>query len=399
MLKRKDTAWSPDTVWRHLSRGDPLYILDLRSSEEFGNWRVEGPHPAPVENVPYWELLDLDEAEDVTTAALEGIRQQLMERLPHDRTILAVCPEGHTSGYVAEALRQLDFDAVNLEGGMEAWGKFYYWRPVAEEEHFALYQVVRPARGCISHVVVSDHRAAVIDPARHVDVYHDLAAAQGAHITRVLDTHLHADHLSGGPALGERFRVPYHLHPYDAIHPMDMVPARLDFRYLQGEQTFFVGRAEVRAVHLPGHTLGMVAFLVEDRYLLTGDSLFLESIARPDLGGKADTWTPLLYRSLAGLMELPDETVVLPAHFSDITVADNAQRYQAPLGTLKRENPGLAELAKGEEAFRAYILESLPQFPDAYVEIKRANAGLEAPDEARAQELELGKNVCAVGGG
>jgi glyoxylase-like metal-dependent hydrolase (beta-lactamase superfamily II) len=225
---------------------------------------------------------------------MRGVRAQLMEQLPHDRPILAVCAEGNTSNYVADGLRRLGFDAVNMEGGMEAWGNFYYWRPVEETERFSLYQMVRPARGCVSHVLVSEHLAAVFDPARHIETYHELAAAVGARIERVLDTHLHADHLSGGPALGQGDHIPYHLHPYDAIHPMDMLPARIAYRPLEAEQTFRVGSAEVRVLHFPGHTLGMVAFLIEGRYLLSGDSLFLESVARPDLGGKAEAWAPLL---------------------------------------------------------------------------------------------------------
>jgi glyoxylase-like metal-dependent hydrolase (beta-lactamase superfamily II) len=280
---------------------------------------------------------------------------------------------------------------------MEAWGNFYTWHPVEGSARFSLYQVVRPARGCLSHVLVSEGHAAVFDPARHIEIYRELAASVGAQIERVLDTHLHADHLSGGPALGRRGHIPYYLHPYDAIHPTDMLPARMAYRPLEAEQTLRIGAAEVRVLHFPGHTLGMVAFLIEGRYLLSGDSLFLEAVARPDLGGKAEAWTPLLYDSLKRMEELPDETLVLPAHFSDITAGDGNGVFRATLGELKQRNPGLLKLAEGEQAFCDYILANLPEFPPAYVEIKRANAGLASPDERKAQELELGKNICAVG--
>lgn len=398
MLKQVTTAASPQQVWERLLRGEPMFILDVRNRDEFERWRVEGPHLVPTFNIPYFELLDLEgEQEDVTAAVMRGVRAQLMEQLPHDRPILAVCAEGNTSSYVAEGLRRLDFDAVNLEGGMEAWGNYYAWRPVVETERFSLYQMVRPARGCLSHVLVSEHVAAVFDPGRHIEHYHELAAAVGARIERVLDTHLHADHLSGGPALGQGDQIPYHLHPYDAIHPLDMLPARIAYRPLEADQTFRVGAAEVKVLHFPGHTLGMVAFLIEDRYLLSGDSLFLESIARPDLGGKAEAWAPLLYESLMRMAQLPAETLVLPAHFSDVTTADDKGVFHATLGDLKHHNPGLLKLAEGEAGFCNYILANLPEFPPAYVEIKRANAGLASPDEREAQELELGKNICAVG--
>ncbi len=211
----------------------------------------------------------------------------------------------------------------------------------------------------------------------------------------MLDTHLHADHLSGGPVLGQQ-KIPYHLHPYDAIHPMDMLPATVPYHQLEAGQSLRLGKAEIKVLHFPGHTLGMVAFLVDGRYLLNGDSLFLESIARPDLGGNAEAWTPLLYASLKRMAELPDETLVLPAHFSDITKGDDNGVYRATIAELKRQNPGLLKLAEGEQAFIDYVLASLPEFPEAYIEIKRANAGLTSPDEHKQQELELGKNICAL---
>lgn len=397
MVKKLTTAAKPPKVWEQLLHNEPMFILDVRNRDEFEHWRVEGPNPVPTLNIPYFELLDLEsEEEDVTEAVMRGVQAQLMDKLPADRPILAVCAEGNTSNYVAEGLRRLKFDAVNMEGGMEAWGNFYYWRPVEENARYSLFQVVRPARGCLSHVLVSDQHAAVFDPARHIETYHDLAATAGARIDLVLDTHLHADHLSGGPALGQQDKIPYHLHPYDAIHPMDMLPARIAYRPLEEGQTLRVGQAEIQVLHFPGHTLGMVAFLIDGCYLLNGDSLFLESIARPDLGGRADGWAPLLYASLKRMAELSDETQVLPAHFSDSKTGDENGVYRAKLGELMQRNPGLLKLAEGEQAFIDYVLSSLPEFPEAYIEIKRANAGLASPDERRAQELELGKNICAV---
>lgn len=400
MLRKVTTEASPRQVWQNLLDDEPMFILDVRNRDEFETWQVEGPHSTPPTlNIPYFELLDLEgEEEDVTEAVVRGVKSRINDRLPSDRPILAVCAEGNTSGYVAEGLRQLGYDARNMQGGMEAWGNFYYWVPVEAGEDFSLFQVVRPARGCLSHVLISEQRAAVFDPARHIEHYQALADEAGAKIELVLDTHLHADHLSGGPALGDNAHIPYFLHPYDAIHPMDMLPATIPYHQLEAGQLLKLGKVDIQVLHYPGHTLGMVAFLIDGRYLLSGDSLFLESIARPDLGGKADGWTPLLYRSLLKMMdELPQETVILPAHFSDIQRSDEQGLYRDTLGELKQRNPGLRKVAEGEQAFSDYILSSLPTFPDAYIEIKRANAGLSSPDEAKRQELELGKNVCAVG--
>lgn len=397
MSNKLTTAATPQKVWEQLLHHEPMFILDVRNRDEFDSWRVEGPHSVPTLNIPYFELLDLEsEQEDVTEAVMRGVQAQLLDKLPRDRPILAVCAEGNTSDYVAEGLRRLDFDALNMEGGMSAWGNFYYWQPVAKNADYSLFQVVRPARGCLSHVLISDHRAAVFDPARHIETYHELAAASEAKIELVLDTHLHADHLSGGPALA-RQNIPYHLHPYDAIHPMDMLPATIPYHPLEAGQTLRLGKAVIKVLHFPGHTLGMVAFLIDGHYLLNGDSLFLESIARPDLGGNATAWAPLLYASLKRMTELPDETLILPAHFSDITASNDNGVFSATMGQLRRDSPGLLKLAEGKKAFVDYVLASLPEFPEAYVELKRANAGLISPDENKVKELELGKNICALG--
>jgi glyoxylase-like metal-dependent hydrolase (beta-lactamase superfamily II) len=155
----------------------------------------------------------------------------------------------------------------------------------------------------------------------------------------------------------------------------------------------------VRVFHLPGHTLGMVNLLIDDRYLLTGDTVFIESIGRPDLGGRAKTWTPLLYRSLQRLLALPDRTIVLPAHFSHMHEADEQGCYRATIGTLRSHNEGLRMFGRGQAAFSSYILGSLPEHPPSYDDIRRVNTGLIEVDEAKASELELGRNQCALSHG
>ncbi|MGA2260266.1 MAG: hypothetical protein ABSH28_02385 [Acidobacteriota bacterium] len=83
-----------------------------------------------------------------------------------------------------------------------------------------------------------------------------------------------------------------------------MLPATIPYEFIRDSQMFPVGRHELKALHIPGHTLGLVAFQLDDRYLFTGDSIFIQSIARSDLGGKAETWAPLHGRSLRRLLDL-----------------------------------------------------------------------------------------------
>ena len=235
-----------------------------------------------------------------------------------------------------------------------------------------------------------------IDPLRHAENYLEFARAKKLQIALVLDTHAHADHISSGPALAQWLHVPYYLHPYDAIHPMDVLPAQIAFEPIRDGQEFSIGKASIKTIHIPGHTLGNVAYLLNEKHLFAGDSIFLESIARPDLGGRGETWAPLHYRSLRKLLELPETTAVLPGHFSHPREANEQGLYTASLGELKKENEGLRMAQKSESEFVRYILSSLPQFPPQYVDIKRVNAGLILADNEKAAELELGRNVCAL---
>ena len=391
-----DTEWGVEALQDRLEAGEEFFVFDVRNEDEFAAWQIEGRRPLPTVNVPYYEMLEFDEFDDVVDSFKAYLEQSWVAKLPRGQAILAVCAKGDTSEYVAEALRRLDFEAFNLAGGTAAWGDHYAVRPVVETEELAILQVSRPARGCLSYLVASGGRALVIDPLRHIDRYLEAARERDWKIELVLDTHGHADHISGGPALAAATGAPYHLHPYDGIHPIDVLPARIDYAYLEDGQTFEIGHHRAEALHVPGHTLGNTAFLLDERYLFTGDSIFIESISRPDLGGHGDTWAPLHFASLRRLLALPDDTLVLPGHFAGLAEAGADRLFAAPLGELRRRNDGLVMAAGGEEDFVAYILASLPKFPEEYVEIKRVNAGLVVAKEAKASELELGKNICAL---
>jgi len=393
---RSQTSWNAAELEMKLLDEESLFVFDVRNEDEFGTWQVEGRRPLETVNVPYYEMLEVDEFDDVVDTFEDFLKRRWIDKLPKDKPILTVCAKGDTSEYVAAAMRRLELDAVNLEGGTRAWGDYYAVRSVVVEKTRTILQVSRPARGCLSHVVISAGEALVIDPLRHHFHYVEICEQAGAEIVAVVETHGHADHISGGPSLAKQVGASYHLHPYDGIHPIDVLPARLDFEYIEDGMEFSVGDCRLVAIHIPGHTLGNQAFQLDMDYLLTGDSIFIESIARPDLGGRGDTWAPMHYESLQKLMALSDDMIVLPGHCSSLAEADAEGVVRARLGDLKRNNRGLVQAQGSKEAFVEFILSSLPKFPQEYVEIKRVNAGLATPTESEASELELGKNICAV---
>jgi glyoxylase-like metal-dependent hydrolase (beta-lactamase superfamily II)/rhodanese-related sulfurtransferase len=397
MTKSIEPVWTSADLLASLEQRDKFFVLDVRNRNEFERFRLEGREPLPAVNVPYFEMLELGGQDEMVDSVVSCVEQHLDGQIPRDLPVLSVCAKGDTSEYVRQGLERLGYVSANLKGGMKAWGEHYSTGVVVETPELAIYQVWRPARGCLSYVVASDGRALVIDPLRHLHPYLELAKEKGFKIEGVMDTHGHADHISGGTALATENGVPYHLHPYDAIHPMDVLPATIPYKAIRDGQIFKVGQAELQAMHIPGHTLGLVALRIGDRYLFTGDSICIGSIARPDLGGKADTWAPLHGRSLRKLAALPGRITVLPGHFSSFAEQSDAGLFAAPLDELKQNNPGLQRLAQEtEEGFVRYLLENLPPFMPEYVDIKRVNAGLLAPSEDKASELELGKNLCGM---
>jgi len=146
-------------------------------------------------------MLEMGGKEEIVDSVAAYVERELSDQLPRDLPILSVCAKGGTSEFVGQGLRRLGYSSANPGRRMNAWGGYYTARPVVETSGLAIYQVSRPARGCLSYVVASEGRAVVIDPLRHLHPYVDLARAKGLAIESVIDTHSHADHISGGPAL------------------------------------------------------------------------------------------------------------------------------------------------------------------------------------------------------
>jgi glyoxylase-like metal-dependent hydrolase (beta-lactamase superfamily II) len=366
-------------LYAELRRGDRLCILDVRNEEEFTSWRIEAPHPVPLLHIPYFAFLE-DEAECVA-------------RVPRDCDITVVCAKGGSSAFVAGVLLQHGLRARNLQGGMIAWGDLHVSIPIPRPKgsEVAVIQVNRVGKRCLSYAVASQGEALIIDPSRHIDCYRTLAAAQHATLTGVIDTHLHADHLSGGPDISRIFGVPYYIRLDDATGAAFACQSLGDGAQLR----LGASVVEIIAMHTPGHTPGSTSLLIDRQYLLTGDTLFVNGIGRPDLGHKAEEWAQLLYRTLwERIVTLPDEVLILPAHYVSAAEMGADEIVGITLGEARARNPVFQ--MSSEREFLAYVLAHLPPQPSVYQDIRRANLGQLRLDEEQAIAAELGPNQCAA---
>lgn len=365
---------SPEDLKRRLDTGSVRFIFDLRNGDEFASWRIEGRSDVETVNIPQ--------------IAFVGEEARYLDRLPKDRQIVIICAHGDSSRYSAQLLRQHGFDAVSLQGGMDAWGQFYETHQVSKTP--AIYQIYRVARGCITHVIVSDGEAVVIDPVRHIDRVIDMAHMLKAKIAHVFDTHLQADHISGGLEIAQRTGVTYHMSFDDAASAVfPYVPLK------DGELIGF-GKSRIEVICSAGHTPGSTSFLLDRKFLFAGDTIMKTSIGRPDLGGKVEEWSRLLYDTLFRKYEkLDDSIIVLPTHAASIREQDAAGAVRTTLGEA-RQGSDLYEKMDFTE-FLNSIKSSLTESPERYQEIRKVNLGILAPDEKKRQELEIGKNLCGMG--
>ena len=194
-------------------------------------------------------------------------------------------------------------------------------------------------------------KCAVVDAHEEdLDAYVALARGKGMAIARVIDTHVHADHRSGGPALAARIGAPYSLHESADVDLERWRAMGVTFAPLRDEEDIELGNTRVRVLHTPGHTPESVSLVVTDLrrsadpwFVLTGDTLFVGAVGRPDLPGDAAANAGRLYDSIHGkLMTLPDDVEVYPAHFAGSACgAGMSGKPSSTIGFEKRWNPML----------------------------------------------------------
>jgi glyoxylase-like metal-dependent hydrolase (beta-lactamase superfamily II) len=368
---------TPLELFHEIAEGRVREILDVRNKDEFEAAPLEATRPVPTRSVPVYEVFEDLEGQAAATA--EGA--------------VVICGQGNGSALVAEEFAELGVHTRSLEGGTDAWNRLLV--PVEIEGlpgDVRVWQFQRPAKACLSYLVgVPGASGMVVDPTRQPQPYLELAAQHDMTVTHVVDTHVHADHISGGPALAAALGAQYHLPPEDAGGEVPFP----NHPFKDGD-VIDLGSAQVRvmSMHLPGHTPGTIALLVSDTVLLVGDTVFVRGLGRPDLTGQADQLARDLFRSVhERLRPLDPRTIIAPAHWSS-----SEEINEQGLVTTTLEEVFTATLLNEQaiERFVDEIVNSLPSAPDTYDTIRLVNAGKLAPPEDEVDVLDVGRNQCAA---
>ena len=374
------TSYKAEDLFKWVTtEGNNFLLLDVRVNEEFERFKVEGPFLSNMVNVPYVEFVEHEEESLAKVPAAEKVR--------------IVCAKEGSARYVGEILLNNGFKDVRyLEGGIKTWGNMLIPKLVASNKSYQLYQFIRPGKASCSYGLICDDEMVVFDPSRNVSFYQNFAESNSARIIKSFETHLQADYISGSKQIAADSEAQI------LGHAGDFKDAAFKYQKLIDNQAYAFSRGgpQIKALHMPGHTPGSTSYLVDDKYLITGDTVFILSIGRPDLGGKAEEWSKLLYHTLeTKISALDDGLVVLPGHYMDWKEVNPSQIFSDTLGNIKSKNSEIYSISS-ETEFIEWIKDHMRPQPEVYTEIRKVNAGLLEVDAEQQEIMDLGKNECAA---
>jgi glyoxylase-like metal-dependent hydrolase (beta-lactamase superfamily II)/rhodanese-related sulfurtransferase len=361
-----------DTLRQWLDEQRPVTVLDIRPDDERAQWAIPGSH-----HVNAYEALRSGDPGPFGTFSP-----------PAGHAVVTVCAGGRVSQTAADILSARDIDAYSLVGGMKAWSLSWNTADLPLPSSSAqVVQVRRTGKGCLSYVVGSDGDAVVIDPALPADVYVEVANRRSWRIRHVIETHIHADHLSRARSLAERTGA--------SLLLPNQARARFAFEGVGDGDSIAVGRVvSLVAWRTPGHTAESTCYVVNDAAVFTGDTLFTRGVGRPDLhtdDAGARRQAHELYGSLARLRELSPDVLVLPGHTSQ-PVPFDGRPIALPMGDVLI---WLSEWMSSEASFVERLVSRLPETPPNFERIIELNESGELP-AADPTELEAGGNQCAI---
>ncbi len=372
-------SFSAQDLFTWLVEKDDFLLLDVRNDEEFGRFKVEGPFPFDMVNVPYMEFIEHEE--------------ESVAKVPRGKKVRVVCAKEGSSKYVAEILLNHGFEDVgHMLVGIKAWGNLLAPIKVGGGDDYDLYQFRRPGKASCSYGLICGQEMMVFDPAKNIAAYTDFAKEHGCTITRTFETHRQADYISGSMGLKEKVSA-------EIVAPdEDFHVAAFDYTAAADGSVyqFSTSGPETKALHTPGHTPGSTCYLIDNRYIIAGDTVFIYSIGRPDLGGMAQEWSKMLFTTMTQqIMQWDGAILALPGHYMDWKEANLELSFAETLERIKELNTDIYSITD-EDAFYTFIKSNMRKQPDEYAKIREINAGLVVVDDEDADIMDLGKNECAA---
>jgi glyoxylase-like metal-dependent hydrolase (beta-lactamase superfamily II)/rhodanese-related sulfurtransferase len=375
-----------------MDSGENLYILDVRTPEEYKSWKISyDKHVEP-------SLVPLDKL-----SSAEQIRN-----IPKDREVITVCSHGMRSKMAAEYLSQLGYNVKSIRGGMVAWNKVNDLAliPSNSDLNLKIWQIRRISKGCMTYLISYFNDAVVIDPpcSSAASIY-EIAKKNNLRIKALIETHRHADHLSASMTIAKETGAILYISPLEEYETEQTLTNGLEMTFLNdGRRIEISNGLYLDIIHTPGHTVGSMSFKLEalhdgkenserETFLFSGDTLLVDGIGRPDLHDKVDEFSRTLFLTYKKLSSLPDNTIVLPSHYS------KSMKHEDPIfktiGDIKAD---VKAFKMDEDEFISYVTSSIPPQPMNYKRILQLNKDLLLCNGLHLDDLEAGPNSCGIQG-
>ena len=370
------SSYEAKDLFQWFTDKEDILVLDVRNEINFNRFQVESPYPLDMINVSYYDFMEIEE--------------ESVAKIPKGRAVRIVCAKEGSAKYVGEILVKHGFDDVRyLTGGIKTWGNLLVPRIVHDKDEYKLYQFIRPGKASCSYGICTDTEMMLVDPSRNIDFYIDFAKEKGCKIIKTFESHLQADYIAGSRQIAEKTGAEF-------FGGIDFDGTKAGAKSVTDEEVhnFSSGGPDVQILLTPGHTPGSLTFIVDDTYMISGDTVFIQSVGRPDLGGQAASWSLMLYNTLQKVAKLDDSLLVLPGHYMDWSEADEDLRFCLTFRQVKDRNKDV--FAMDEKAFGQYIKDNMREQPPEYALVRLANANTEQYDDDKQEELDLGKNECAA---
>lgn len=371
-------SYTAADLFKWLTEKEDIIVVDVRNEKEFERFKVESPYPFSMLNIPYYDFMEVEE--------------ESVGKLPQGATIRIVCAKENSAKYVAEIVANNGFKDVGyLAGGIKNWGNLLVPKQVHQAENYKVYQFIRPGKASCSYGLISDDEMMLFDPSRNIDFYMGFAKEKGCRIIKSFETHLQADYIAGSRDICAQSGAQF------LANDADFSGSKNDYISLvDGEMhTFSKSGPKVRVLFTPGHTPGSTCFIIDEKYFISGDMVFIDSIGRPDLGGKAVEWAQMLFGSLNTVKMLDRNLMVLPGHYISWTEANEELIFTSSLDEVIKRNQSIYDIDT-LELFVDFIKENMRPQPEEYAQIRLVNGNLEQFDNDKQEELDLGKNECAA---
>jgi glyoxylase-like metal-dependent hydrolase (beta-lactamase superfamily II)/rhodanese-related sulfurtransferase len=359
----QDPTVNGDSLWNSIRQNEDVFLLDVREPQEYAEFRIPG-----AVNIPLSRLF------------MPGSQSEI----PKDKKVVTICSHGNRSMVATFALAQNGIEATSLAGGMSLWNQVLNATSLKDGDT-TIIQVEKIGKGCLSHIIGSDGEAVVIDPTYPAAKYVEFAQKEGLRITKVIDTHQHADHVSAAKELAQITN--------SKLYFSKLEEYKFESEKVEDGNTIPFGSKQLRAIHTPGHTAGSMTYVLDDKYVFSGDILFVEGIGRPDLRDQVEEYATSLYDTLHNkLLKFSDGAKIFPTHHSDGTAPTENGIYYTTVMMAKK----LPLLDLGKDEFVAKVVSITTPRPMNYSMIIKINKGTIPVSPMQIPDLEMGPNRCSI---